>query len=245
MEQEIIQSTVVRYAVYRNQIAEEHGRQILLWDSIWSGLFGALRDPFSVGGAQFSISESKAHFLSIYWGKSTPGVENKWCMPDDADCYDDWSACCACDEHKLEQTLFFWWIFCTESSHHNLNVCCLGFQSGHHLHSHVVTHLSLMQMHKHKWQGEVLHRKKIIELLLHAPLWGLYLQNVSGGRGRNFCQHANVAHVPNPTMLEHNCSDQISLSSRIHVLELHHHKYSPHQVALPFPFCAVPWWLFA
>jgi hypothetical protein len=35
------------------------------------------------------------------------------------------------------------------------------------------------------------------------------------------------------------------LSSRIHVLELHHHKYSPHQVALPFPFCAVPWWLFA
>lgn len=66
VEQEIIQSTVVRYAVYGNQIAEEHGRQILLWDSIWSGLFGALRDPFSVGGAQSSISESKAHFLSIY-----------------------------------------------------------------------------------------------------------------------------------------------------------------------------------
>jgi hypothetical protein len=66
MEQEIIQSTVVRYAIYGNQIAEEHGRQILLWDFIWSGLFGALRDPFSVGGVQSSISESKAHFLSIY-----------------------------------------------------------------------------------------------------------------------------------------------------------------------------------
>jgi hypothetical protein len=36
--------------------------------------------------------------------------------------------------------VYFWWIFCTESSHHNLNVCCLGFQSGHYLCSHVLTH---------------------------------------------------------------------------------------------------------